>query len=263
MVSDGIATRSTIVINDTTGTTKVLANYLYLDEAGQYVVIGEVPLKEKTRPVNNSVWTTVPTGLYEEPDWDGSWYVFQNADGTLVPATLTFKNPAVIDNRPHVIYTIEGNLTRVVNTTPVTYPSIITIVIDDDANSVSDIYVTEKSDEIWGSRSNAWGNTTILSGDVFVPNLEIYDPESDEISVIASSQKIVFGESPRESLIYTELNPDNCYWMVELDDFIDDDAFYLEGPGMTSSSPTQAQTPLCIAGVFAGLLLAGVICRRT
>ncbi|MDV0443789.1 clostripain-related cysteine peptidase [Methanorbis rubei] len=260
---DNIGTRSTIVVNDTTGTAKVLANYLYVNEAGQYVIIGEVPLKEKTRPVNNSVWTTVPTGLYEEPDWDGSWYVFQNADGTLVPATLTFKNPAVIDNRPHVIYTIEGNLTRVVNTTSVTRPSIITVVIDDDANSVSDIYVTEKSDDIWGSRSNAWGNTTILSGDVFVPNLEIYDPESDEISVIASSQKIIFGDNPQKNLIYTELNPDNCYWMVELDDFIDDDAFYLEGPGMASSSPTQTQTPLCIAGVFTGLLLAGIICRRT
>jgi hypothetical protein len=143
-----------IQVTDTTGTAWVTADYLYLNTDGQYLIVGDVPLKEIREPADSSVWKTVPTGVYEEPDWDGSWFVFRNTDGTTIPATLTYKGPAVIDNRSHVIYTIEGNLTRTVHKNTVTAPSILTAVIDTENRSVSALSVTEKPDSIRDTRSN-------------------------------------------------------------------------------------------------------------
>ncbi|HJJ96700.1 MAG TPA: clostripain-related cysteine peptidase [Methanocorpusculum sp.] len=132
-----------IQVTDSTGAAWVTANYLYLNTDGQYLIVGDVPLKEIWEPADSSVWKTVPTGVYEEPDWDGSWFVFRNTDGTTIPATLTYKGPAVIDNRSHVIYTIEGNLTRTVHKNTVTAPSILTAVIDTENRSVSALSVTK------------------------------------------------------------------------------------------------------------------------
>ena len=254
-------TRS-IQVTDSTGTAWVTANYLYLNNDGTYSILGDVPLKESTKPANNSVWTTVPTGLYDDPDWDANWFVFQNSDGTTVPATLTYTGPAVIGNRSHVIYTIEGNLTRMVNGTSITAASILTAVIDDKNQSVFALSVTEKPEEIWDARSNIWGNTTILSGDIFVPALQMYDEEQDTIFVTVSPQSVTFGSNPKESLRYTTLDEDNCYWMMELDDFLDDDVFYLEESGMDTATPKPTQSSPAAAGVFAGVLIAGLLLKR-
>ena len=251
-----------IQVTDSTGTAWVTANYLYLNNDGTYSILGDVPLKESMKPANNSVWTTVPTGLYDDPDWDANWFVFQNSDGTTVPATLTYTGPAVIGNRSHVIYTIEGNLTRMVNGTSITAASVLTAVIDDKNQSVSALSVTEKYDNIWDARSNIWGNTTILSGDIFVPALQIYDEEQDTIFVTVSPQSVTFGSNPKESLRYTALDEDNCYWMVELDDYLDDDVFYLEEPGMDTATPKPTQSSPAAAGIFAGVLIAGLLLKR-
>ena len=252
-----------IQVTDSTGTAWVTANYLYLNTDGQYLIVGDVPLKENWEAVNDSVWKTVPTGLYEEPDWDGSWFVFQNTDGTTVPATLTYKGPAVIDNRSHVIYTIEGNLTRTVHKNTVTAPSILTAVIDMENRSVSALSVTEKPDSIRDTRSNIWGNTTICSGDIFVPALQIYNEEADKIVVTTSPQSVTFGSSPKDALRYTALDVDNCYWMVELADFLDEETFYLKEPGMTAATPKPTQSSPAAVCIFAGVLIAGLLLKRT
>ncbi|MCQ2355996.1 MAG: hypothetical protein MJ014_03100 [Methanocorpusculum sp.] len=75
-------------------------------------MVGDVPLKENWEPAVSGKRFPPEHG---EPNWDGSWFVFQNTDGTTVPATLNYKGPAVINNRSHVIYTIERNLTRTVH----------------------------------------------------------------------------------------------------------------------------------------------------
>ncbi len=259
--TDAAKSRSLIQVTDPTGTARILADYLYQNDDGQYVIVGDVPLKENTKPVNNSVWTTVPAGTYNEPDWDGHWYVFQHANGLITPATLKYKGPAEINNQSCLIYTIEGNLTRTIHNTEVTRPSIITAVIDDTTLSVQGLSVTEKPDTIWDSRTNVWGTTTILAGDIFTPTLEMYDPDTDEVVTIISPQKITFGNTPEENLVYTQLNPDTCYWVVELDDFIDDDSFYLEEPDLTKKPvPTKSSIPLF--GILAGLGIAGLISRR-
>jgi hypothetical protein len=61
----------TIVVNDTTQTAMVFADYLYLKD-GHYIIIGQVPLQETYASSDGNIWLSVPTGEYEEPNWDGS-----------------------------------------------------------------------------------------------------------------------------------------------------------------------------------------------
>lgn len=72
----------------------------------------------------------------------------------------------------------------------------------------------------------------------------------------------VFGKQLESNLVSFSLNEDNCYWMVELDDYLDDDVFYLEQPDLGTASPKPTDSPLMIAGVFVGLGIATALSRK-
>lgn len=81
--------------------------------------------------------------------------------------------------------------------------------------------------------------------------------------VTTSPQSITFGSSPKDALRYTALDVDNCYWMVELADFLDEETFYLKELDMTAATPKPTQSSPAAICIIAGVLLAGLLLKRT
>lgn len=251
-----------IQVTDAAGTAEVLANYLYQTNTGEFLILGDAPMQEKYVAGNNSVWTSVPTGRYEDPDWDGTWFVLKNESGKEVFATLTYQGRGGIENRSSSIYCISGNLIREVNTTTLTHPSVITAIVDTTNMTTFTLSVASKQETLLDGKKNLWGGTKLLPGDRFVPDIQRYNPETDTITTAASPNVFVFGKQPESNLVPVTLNTDNCYWMVELDDYLDDDVFYLEQPDMGSATPKPTKSPLMITGVFVGLGIATALSKK-
>jgi len=128
------------------------------------------------------------------------------------------------------------------------------------AMKTTDIFVESVSDDEWYSRTNLWGDTTVLAGDVFTPLLDIYNEDEGAISTTYSSVSFTFGEDPAKELGLTELDEDNCYWVIELDDYLDDDEFYLEEPDFPESG--SAKSPASLACILFGLGIPCLLMRR-
>lgn len=111
----------TIQVTNITGTADVLADYLYLADAGEYLILGSVPMQEGRAATNDNVWTSVPTRRYEDPDLDDSWFVLNTGRDTknAVFATLSYASRNSIHPTTAYLYHISGNLTRVINGTDV------------------------------------------------------------------------------------------------------------------------------------------------
>lgn len=255
----GRADSRTIVVHDDTETTDVFADYLYLKDS-HYIIVGQTPLEEIYAFSEDDLWISVPTGEYEEPDWDGSWFVLSDGKNTGILVTMTYAYSVVEDGSVNNVYLIYGNLTRQINGKDITHPSVITAVVDMTAMKTTDMCVESISDEGWDSRTNLWGDTDVLAGDVFTPLLDIYNEEEDSISTVYSADRFTFGDDPAEDLVFTALDENNCYWVVELDDYLDDDAFYLEEPEFPNSG--SAKSPVSIIGILFGLGLPCLLMRR-
>ncbi len=256
----GSADSRTIVVHDDTETMMVFADYLYLKDS-RYIIIGQIPLQDTYTPSEDELWLSVPTGEYEEPNWNGSWFVLHD-DGknTDVLVTMTYAYSYVENGSVNNVYLIYGNLTREINGTDTMYPSVITAIVNMTAMKTTDMFVESVSDEGWDSRTNLWGNTAVLAGDVFTPLLDIYNEEEDSISTVYSTVNFTFGDDPAEELKLTSLDENNCYWVVELDDYIDEDAFYLEEPDFPDSG--AAKSPISIIGILFGVGVPYLLMRR-
>ena len=256
----GNAESRSIVVNDPAETTRVFADYLYFNDSN-YIIIGQTPLQETYASSDDDLWISVPTGEYEEPDWDGSWFVLhdegKNAD---VLATMTYAYSYTENGSVNNVYLIYGSMTREINGTEKTLPSVITAVIDMTAMKTTDMFVESVSEDGWDSHTNLWGDTTILSGDVFTPLLEIYNEEKDSVSTADSMGSFTFGDDPTEELICTALDENNCYWVVELDDYLDDDEFYLEQPDFPEND--TAKSPISVIGILFGLCIPCLLMKR-
>ncbi|ABN07641.1 hypothetical protein Mlab_1476 [Methanocorpusculum labreanum Z] len=250
----------TIVVHDDTETTWAFADYVYYTDSN-YIIVGQTPLEEIYAPSEDGLWISVPTGEYEEPDWDGSWFVLRsdgkNAD---VLVSMTYAYSVVEDESVKDVYLIYGNITREINGKDITHPSVITAVVDMNAMKTNYLFVESVSEDGWYSRTNLWGDTKLLPGDVFTPLLEVYNEEEESISTVYSADSFTFGDDPAEDLVFTALDENNCYWVVELDDYLDDDAFYLEEPDFPDTG--AAKSPILPAGMFFGLAAAFLLIKR-
>ena len=250
----------TIVVNDPAKMTLVFADYLYLKD-GNYIVIGQTPLEETYDSSNEGLWLSVPTGEYDDPDWDGAWFVLAGdgkIDGVFV--TMKYAYSYVEKGTVNNVYLIYGNLTRLMNGKEIMLPSVITVIVDMTAMKTTDMFVESISDDGWYSRTNLWGDTAVLAGDVFTPLLEIYNEKEESVSTVNSATSFAFGDDPAAELVVTSLNGDDCYWVVELDDFLDDDAFYLEEPDFPENG--TAKSPIPLAGMLFGLGIACLMSKR-
>lgn len=161
-----------ILVKDAAGTAAVLANYLYLTNTGEYLILGEAPMRGKYAAGNNSVWTAVPTGWYEDPDWDGTWFVLKNESWKGVFATLTYQGRGGVENWSSSIYCISGNLTSELNSMTLTPPSVITAIVDTTNMTIIALSVTSKQETLLDGKKNIWGGTELLPGDRFVPDIQ-------------------------------------------------------------------------------------------
>jgi hypothetical protein len=240
--------------------TLVFADYLYLKD-GNYIVIGQTPLEETYGSSNEGLWLSVPTGEYDDPDWDGAWFVLAG-DGKSAGVFVTMKYAYSYVEKGAVnnVYLIYGNMTRLMNGKEIMLPSVITVIVDMTAMKTTDMFVESISDDGWYSRTNLWGDTAVLAGDVFTPLLEIYNEKEESVSTVNSAASFAFGDDPATELVSTSLNGDDCYWVVELDDFLDDDAFYLEEPDFPENG--TAKSPIPLAGMLFGLGIACLMSKR-
>jgi hypothetical protein len=256
----GRADSRTIVVNDPTKMTMVFADYLYLED-GNYIIIGQTPLEESYVSSSEGLWRSVPTGEYDDPDWDGAWFVLAD-DGKSAGVLVTMKYAYSYVEKGTVsnVYLIYGNMTRHINGQEIMLLSVITAVVDMTAMKTTDMFVESMSDDGWYSRTNLWGDTDILAGDVFTPLLEIYNEKEESVSTVYSAAGFAFGGEPEAELVITSLNADNCYWVVELDDFLDDDAFYLEEQDFPENG--TAKSPILLVGMLSGLGIAFLMSKR-
>ncbi|MEA5037238.1 hypothetical protein SDC9_18356 [bioreactor metagenome] len=256
----GSADSRTIVVNDPTKMTIVLADYLYLKD-GNYLIIGQTPLEETYVSSDSGLWISVPSGEYDDPDWDGSWFVL-GGEGKSSELFVTMKYAYSYLKQGSVsnVYLISGKMTRKVSGKETTIPSVITAVVDMDAMKTTDMFVESLSEDGWYSRTNLWGDTEILAGDVFTPLLEIYNEEEESVSTVYSATGFTFGGDPAAELVRTTLDEEKCYWVVELDDYLDDDSFYLEEPGLPENS--TAKSPIPLIGMIFGLAVVCLMSRR-
>lgn len=250
----------TIVVNDPTKMTIVFADYLYLKN-GQYLIIGQTPLEETYVPSGGGLWISVPSGEYDDPDWDGTWFVLGGeGKSSDVFVTMKYAYSFVEQDSLISVYLIYGNMTRTVSGKETTVPSVITAVVDMDAMKTTDMFVESVSEDGWYSRTNLWGDTGILPGDVFTPLLEIYNEEEESVETVYSADRFTFGDDPAAELVRTALDEENCYWVAELDDYLDDDAFYLEEPDLPDTG--SAKSPILPTGLLFGLAAAFLLIRR-
>lgn len=249
------ANSRTIVVNDPTKMTIVFADYLYLKD-GNYIIIGQTPLEETYVSSDSGLWISVPSGEYDDPDWDGSWFVLGGeGKSSDVFVTMKYAYSFIEQGSVNNVYLISGKMTRKISGKETTFPSVITAIVDMDAMKTTDMFLESVSDDGWYSRTNLWGDTEILAGDVFTPLLEIYNEEKESVSTVYSTTSFTFGGDPAAELVRTSLDEDRCYWVVELDDYLDDDAFYLEETGFPENS--TAKSPIPLIGMIFGL---GVVC---
>ncbi|MCZ9312010.1 MAG: clostripain-related cysteine peptidase, partial [Methanocorpusculum sp.] len=113
---------------DTSGITETTAGYLYTVN-GSDIVIGERPLEKIYNESDDGIWKMVPTGKYYPCDWDGKWFVLNNG-GEDVLISMKYTGTIYENGNLRETYSIEGNLTRVVNGVEDPHPSMITVLLD-------------------------------------------------------------------------------------------------------------------------------------
>ena len=255
--ADSKAQSKSIRITGTPSLHEAVCDYLYLD-GGRYIRIGQVPLEElMTTPQNSGVWTEVPSGVYAEPDWDCRWFVLKSPSGTILPVSLEYEGTYTGDNgEPEYMYYIFGNFTRNVKGTAVTKESYITVIVDPADMKVTDIYVNSNDDESAAGKYNYWGNGDILKGDVFKPDISVYDSVKDEMTDFISDKSFTFGDNPANDLVAVELDENRCFWITEVIDWMNNEYYFFEPDllplseiegyetGSQTGSPNAAASPL-------------------
>ncbi|MDE2518089.1 MAG: clostripain-related cysteine peptidase [Methanocorpusculum sp.] len=249
---------------DTSGITETTAGYLYTVN-GSDIVIGERPLEKIYNESDDGIWKMVPTGKYYPCDWDGKWFVLNNG-GEDVLISMKYASTMYENGKLREIYSIEGNLTRVVNGVEDTHPSMITVLLDPAAGDVLRMQVfSVLRDEKTGLMSlQLWDTTDLLPGDVFVPDLLVYNESEDTITTVAGTP-FTFGANPLENLWYEEFPEDQLSWLVVESNLIDEEVTASIGGDISSSGdvvPSPTASPVPLAGIFAGLAAAGVFLLR-
>ncbi len=250
--------------NDDSGITETTAGYLYTVN-GSDIVIGERPLEKIYNESDDGIWKMVPTGKYYPCDWDGKWFVL-NSGGEDVLISMKYAGTMYENGKLREIYSIEGNLTRVVDGAEDTHASMIMVLLDPAAWNVLRMQVTAVfRDEATGLVSlQLWDTTDLLPGDVFVPDLLVYNEEEDTITTVAGTP-FTFGESPLENLWYEEFPAKQLSWLVVESNLIDERVTVSAGGNVSSSGdvvPSAAAVPVPLAGILAGCAAAGVFLLR-
>ncbi len=249
---------------DTSGITETTAGYLYTVN-GSDIVIGERPLEKIYNESDDGIWKMVPTGKYYPCDWDGKWFVLNNG-GEDVLISMKYTGTIYENGNLRETYSIEGNLTRVVNGVEDTHPSMITVLLDPVTWRVLHMQVfSVLRDEKTGLMSlQLWDTTDLLPGDVFVPDLLVYNESEDTFTTVAGTP-FTFDANPLENLWYEEFPEDQLSWLVVESNLIDEEVTASIGGDISSSGdvvPSPTASPVPLAGIFAGLAAAGVFLLR-
>ncbi|MDR0981490.1 MAG: hypothetical protein LBL85_06975 [Methanocalculaceae archaeon] len=250
--------------HDDSGITETTAGYLYTVN-GSDIVIGERPLEKIYNESDDGIWKMVPTGRYYPCEWDGKWFVF-NDGGEDVLISMKYAGTMYEDGGLREIYSIEGNLTRVADGVEDTHESMITIILDPAVWDVLRMQVAAVlRDEATGLVSlQLWDTTDLLPGDVFVPDLLVYNEEEDMITPVAGTP-FMFGEDPLKNLWYEEFPAEQLSWLVVESNLIDEEVTVSSGGDISSSgggTPTTPAAPVPLAGILAGCIAAGVFLLR-
>lgn len=249
---------------DDSGITETTAGYLYTVN-GSDIVIGEKPLEKIYAESDDGIWKMVPTGKYYPCDWDGKWFVFRNG-GEDVLLSMKYAGTMREEGELRELYSIEGNLTRVVDGVPDTHPSLILVELDAKTADVLRMQVAGvlRDEETGLVSMQLWGDTSLLPGDVFVPDLMVYMEEEDTITTVPGTP-FTFGENPLENLWYQEFPEEQLSWLVVESNLIDEEVQVSSGGNVSSvvtTVPTATAAPVPLAGVFAGCAAACVLVFR-
>ena len=249
---------------DDSGITETTAGYLYT-VTGSDIVIGEKPLEKIYTGSDDGIWKMVPTGKYYPCDWDGKWFVFRNG-GEDVLLSMKYAETMREEGELRELYSIEGNLTRMVDGVPDTHASLIQVVLDPADRDVLRMQVSGVlRDEKSGLVSmQLWEDTNLLPGDVFVPDLLVYREEEDTITTVPGTP-FTFGENPLENLWYQEFPEEQISWLVVESNLIDEEIQVSAGGNVSSSAtavPTATAAPVPLAGMFAGCAAACALVFR-
>ncbi|MCZ9312684.1 MAG: hypothetical protein O0V67_04845, partial [Methanocorpusculum sp.] len=147
-----------------------------------------------------------------------------------------------------------------------THPSMITVLLDPVTWRVLHMQVfSVLRDEKTGLMSlQLWDTTDLLPGDVFVPDLLVYNESEDTFTTVAGTP-FTFDANPLENLWYEEFPEDQLSWLVVESNLIDEEVTASIGGDISSSGdvvPSPTASPVPLAGIFAGLAAAGVFLLR-
>ena len=253
-------TSQNVTVTGSAGTTQATINYLY-EYDGRYVSIGDVPLEESIVASDNSLWKYMPTGKYTFPKWNGKWIVLKNpgdTDGVIISAQY-FNDGATGQNT----YLVMGNLTRTINGTAVTHPSYLQFSVNTETLEPYYLVVgAPDPDAPLGGSRNLWTSTEVLPGDIFTPELFLYDTETDTISkTVRSEQNFVFGANPLENIVAVPFDADKLFWYFKAEDVMDMSTYIIPQPDLPDSAATPA-APAPIFGILAGFCAAAVLLKR-
>ena len=222
---------------------------------GKDIIVGDDPAKVEMTDGGDSDWISVPTNRFESDlEWDGCWYVLMNEDGTFVPVSLTYEYGFETDDgKEYSVYTMGGSVYRMIDGKEVGYLSYIDVLTDDETGEVVELELCSDT-----TAQNAWESTDVLAGDRFVPTLLIYDDNEGDITEAVSEHSFVFSENPIDDVVYVQLNPDDCSYLIEVDSLMDEgDASYIDPEN--PSEPKTAKTPAPLLGILLGLGAAGAL----